>query len=278
MTAYRVKAFGLTDVGLVRTNNEDVWAQLSDLHLYALADGMGGHRAGEVAAQAAIETLCKIFPQRLASAPPSPDHYDLCKLLSDVICEVNHEVFELSCSSPALNGMGTTLCCLYLSVEHAIIAHVGDSRIYRLRKGKLIQMTKDHSLLINMSHWEGHNHQSSEEEMPLRSRYRSVITRAIGTEVAVTPSVYATDLKVGDEFLLCSDGLSDLLDRLEIEQTLTDYSLVEEQAQELIVTAKAKGGHDNITVVLVQVVSGADDTKQQEPITENKAPARQRPL
>lgn len=250
MPAYRVIAYGLSDVGLVRANNEDAWACLSAFQLFALADGMGGHRAGEVASKAAIDFLSTSFGRyrQLLSSEPSPSQ--LCKMLYDVICEVNSQVYQLSCSDPALYGMGTTLCCLYLYQKYVIIAHVGDSRIYRYRQQKLIQMTKDHSLLLDMAGmWED----SSEDAFVAKSKYRNVITRAIGTEMSVDPSVYASDLHLGDKFLLCSDGLSDLIKREEMEVILAQESSVQKQAEELIELAKKNGGHDNITVVLIHV-------------------------
>lgn len=249
MPAYRVIAFGLSDIGLVRANNEDDWLQLPALHLYALADGMGGHKAGEIAAKTAIDSFAAIFSEHSLVMPSNSTSSQLCKLIYDVICEVNSEVYQLGCSDPALYGMGTTLCCLYFQKKYAIIGHVGDSRIYRLRDKKLIQMTQDHSLLLDLAG----RRSLSQDKGQIRSKYRNVITKAIGTEVSVDPSVYASDLRIGDTFLLCSDGLSDLLNREQIEAILIQKIPLEEKTQQLIHAAKSKGGHDNITVVLVDV-------------------------
>lgn len=249
MPAYRVIVSGVSDIGLVRANNEDDWLQLPDLHLYALADGMGGHRAGEIAAKTAIDSLAAAFSEHSLAMPSSPSSSQLCKHIYDIICEVNSEVYQLGCSDPALYGMGTTLCCLYLQKKYAIIGHVGDSRIYRLRDKKLIQMTRDHSLLLDMAG----RRAPSQDRAQIRSKYRNVITKAIGTEVSVDPSVYASDLRIGDAFLLCSDGLSDLLNREQIEEILIQQIPAEQKTQLLIHAAKNKGGHDNITVVLVDI-------------------------
>jgi protein phosphatase len=250
MPAYQEIAYGLSDVGLVRANNEDAWVALPSCHLYALADGMGGHRAGEVAAKAAIDNLSKLFPEEVKAIASDASPSQLCKMMHDVICDLNNQVYRLSCSSPTLQGMGTTLCVLYLHGRFAILAHVGDSRIYRLRDGKLLQMTRDHSLLLDMTAmWEG-----QAEKVASRSKYRSVITRAIGTESSVDPSVYASDLHIGDTFLLCSDGLSDLISQDELELLLSHDGTMQERAEMLILAAKKKGGHDNITVVIIDVV------------------------
>ena len=147
----RISSYGGTDIGLVRQNNEDVWAQLPSIGLYLLADGMGGHQAGEVAATETVNALARIFKKRKANgelAAQTPD--ETLSLLKRAIIYVNGRVYKMGRAQEDLKGMGTTLCCLLFLDEHLIFAHVGDSRIYRLRENHLEQLTKDHSLLCDL--------------------------------------------------------------------------------------------------------------------------------
>lgn len=247
---YTLSSYGLTDVGLVRQNNEDVWGYLPEHHLFILADGMGGHQAGEVAAREAVvflgSCLRKFFAEREASE---------CSLeevqqgIYDAIENTNQFVYELSLSHDLLKGMGTTLCCLYFHNEYVIHAHVGDSRIYRVRHGHIEQLTQDHSLLRELL-----DHGKLQDREKGELLYKNIITKAIGTEVEIEPAINLSLIQPDDLYLLCSDGLTDLLSKEEIEQFLKQPYTVEEKVRSLIHAAKQKGGYDNITVVLIQVV------------------------
>ena len=246
---YKVSAFGLSDVGLIRQNNEDVWAEIPELFFYALADGMGGHQAGEVAAHEAVNSLCKIVSQSWGKSNEIEKLHDARKTLSSAIEQVNGTVFKISRTDPTLKGMGTTLCCIYLHEKGLVYGYVGDSRIYRHRKRKLEQLSKDHSLFREMVDLG----QISEKQGP-EFLYKNIITKAIGTEPKVTPTVHLGDIKAGDTYLLCTDGLSDLLSSKEIQNIMNQEMSVEDTARELVATANARGGHDNVTVVLVKVL------------------------
>lgn len=245
--SYKLSAFGHTDKGLVRQNNEDVWGEVAHLGLFVLADGMGGHRAGEVAAREAVSTLCRLM-RKAFEGRTKISFPDLKSHIQKSIEQVNASVYKLSRSEAQLKGMGTTLCCLQFHYQGVIYAHVGDSRIYRLRKKKLEQLTNDHSLvreLVDLG-------QIKENQVP-EFLYKNIITKAIGTEPTVKPTVQTTEIVIGDTYLMCTDGLTDLLSREEIEALLNRAPTIRDAGKTLVASAKEKGGFDNITVVIIQV-------------------------
>lgn len=244
--SYKIVASGFSDIGLVRQNNEDVWAQLPKENFYVIADGMGGHRAGEIASRVAVEAICKLFVDKFKNSDHS---LHTCKEIVDrCIRETNQFVYQLGSAHDELSGMGTTLCCLLFVEEGLIYAHVGDSRIYRLRENKLQQLTSDHSLLSEMIH----SGQIEEDEAE-GFAYKNIITRAIGTEPYVEPAVEEDFLLRGDILLMCTDGLTDMLSEQEMEHILKKKSTVHNIAKTLVEEAKKKGGIDNITVVVAKV-------------------------
>jgi PPM family protein phosphatase len=242
---YKTETFGATDVGLVRQNNEDFWFQLPELNFYVLADGMGGHQAGEVASHEAVMQLCNLFK---ANSFSSLSLQKAREMLSGAIRSVNDSIFRLSHESLELKGMGTTLCCLFLHPKGLIYGHVGDSRIYRLRKGKLEQLTHDHSLvreLIDLG--------KLSEEQAEEFQYKNIITKAIGTEPRVEPTVQSDSILKGDILMMCSDGLTDLLTDEEIQHIIS-LQPIEQVADILVKTAVVKGGYDNVTTVIVKIL------------------------
>jgi PPM family protein phosphatase len=244
---FKIAACGLSDIGLVRQNNEDVWGEIQDYRLYAIADGMGGHRAGEVAAREAINALFKELQGPLSHKR----HISMQKmrdLLMQAFEKVNAKVYQLSREDDMLKGMGTTLCCVYFHEQGVICAHVGDSRIYRMRTKKLEQLSSDHSLLRELIELGQLSEQQASEFL-----YRNIITKAIGTEPTVEPSIYTFDIASGDIYMMCTDGLSDLVPLEEMESIINKEQSIEKAAHKLVLTAKDKGGFDNITVVLMQV-------------------------
>lgn len=246
---YQIVSCGISDIGLVRSNNEDAWDKLDEFNFYVLADGIGGHRAGEIASKEAISSLCsfikKDFNSDLISLRSANDK------IRRAIESANRSVHQMGRLNRHLRGMGTTVCCLYFHPMGVVYANVGDSRIYRLRNKKLEQLTIDHSLLADLemvgdlppSAMEGSAH---------------IITKAIGTESHVEPAVHECDIGPDDIFLMCSDGLSDLVMRDEMERVLLSSKTLEESAHHLIAEAKNRGGYDNVTVVLTQVKMGHD--------------------
>lgn len=250
----KISSCGLSDVGLVRQNNEDVWAELPDFHFFALADGMGGHQAGEVAAKEAIDTLCRLIKKSFKTKPKSLEESK--NLIRSAFEHVNAYIYKLGRSSSELKGMGTTLCSLYVQEDGVIYAHVGDSRIYRMRNGSLEQMTKDHSLIRELVELGQINEMQASDFL-----YKNIITRAIGTESIVETSIEITDIQSGDIYILCSDGLSDLLTLEEMNTIINEETLLFSAVKKLVDSSKAKGGHDNVTVVMVKITED-NETKE----------------
>ena len=244
---YTYEACGLSDIGLVRENNEDVWAEIEEINFFVLADGMGGHQAGEVASREAVSHLLRLVRKAFKTTKKKSVN-EAAKAIKHAIVQVNTIVYRISKSKKELGGMGSTLCCLLLHEEGAVFAHVGDSRIYRFRGGHIEQMTRDHSLfreLVDLG-------QLSEAYAP-DFAYKNIITRAIGTEPKVEVSVDICDIEPDDIFLLCSDGLSDLLTPAEMQTILKEDKSVDQWVQALISAANARGGVDNVTSVLIHI-------------------------
>lgn len=233
-----VERAGLTDVGRQRHANED--AYLLDPPLFAVADGMGGARAGEVAARLAAGAL----------EEASRSVEDVAALID----EANRRIWERSLADPRTAGMGTTVTAALVdgAAGRVTIGHVGDSRAYLLRDGELEQLTSDHSLVAELV--EGGVLTPEEAE---RHPQRSAITRALGTEPTVEVDVFTIDGRSGDLFLLCSDGLSSMVDDETVATVIRDAEGDPAQAAEaLVAAANARGGQDNITVVLFELLAG----------------------
>lgn len=242
---YKVSVYGISDIGLVRHNNEDFWRQLLDEQFFVLADGMGGHKAGEVASKECVNYLCALFRQSFSSSLPTLAQTK--ERLCEMIQQVNLMIYQMGRENQGLKGMGTTLCCLFLHPEGLIYGHVGDSRIYRFRAHQLEQLTQDHSLLRELIELGQLSEQQAQDFL-----YKNIITKAIGTEPFVEPTIQHAPLEVGDMLLMCTDGLTDLVSQEEI-QTILKQTPEQEIAKQLVKRAKQKGGHDNITVVVVKV-------------------------
>jgi len=246
--SHHVHVFGLTHVGRVRLNNEDEWAAVPDCSFFVLADGMGGHRAGEVASKEAVQSLCHIIQKQASEQKSSISLQEAEDQLREAIEQTNDRIYKLSHKNTACRGMGTTLCCLHFIDSGVVMAHVGDSRIYRLRKERLVQLTKDHSLLRELV-----DLGQVEEKQGGENSYKNILTKAVGTESEVEPSIQFQEIFKSDLYLMCSDGLTDHLSKKEIESILNKNTDLETTVKILIATANEKGGHDNITVVLIQV-------------------------
>lgn len=245
---FKITAYDLSDVGLVRQNNEDLCSQLPEHGFYLLADGMGGHQAGEVAAREAVMTLNLLIQKWHEDESTNKDIGNTISFIQYAIEQTNRIVHEISRTDASLKGMGTTLCLLYFLDTKVIYAHVGDSRIYRLRQQRLEQITKDHSLLSELIDLGQINEEEASHFM-----YKNIITKAIGTERDVEPSVRFDNLAPQDLFLMCSDGLTDMVSHDEIEEILNKATDINRAAKNLISAAKKKGGHDNISVLIAQV-------------------------
>lgn len=234
---------GLSDIGTVRPNNEDVWVALPEMNFFALADGMGGHLAGEVAAKETIEFIT----HAISSLSSNDSILNILHFFQSTIEKTNQHIYQKSKESKHLSGMGTTLCCLYFTKHTVFYAHVGDSRIYRFRNEKLTLLTQDHSLFEK---WLSLGKIAEDCHTPYP--YKNVITRAIGTTKKVIPDISYSSCEENDLYLLCSDGLSDVLTLTEIENLLQTSSSLSVSTEKLIELAKIKGSTDNITVVIIQ--------------------------
>jgi PPM family protein phosphatase len=245
---YKVTTYGLSEIGLVRQNNEDSWAIIPEINFYALADGMGGHNAGEVASREAIKAVCEHFQQTLQIAGSNLSIEEAHGLIQLAIEHANDVVYGLSRTDMTLQGMGTTLCCIYCHPKGLIYAHVGDSRIYKFTRGTLEQITKDHSLLRELVDMGQINEHQAGEFI-----YKNIITKAIGTESVIEPTVNICDAVTGDVYLICSDGLSDMLTINEMEAILSDEPDIKKATKKLITEAINKGGFDNVTILTLKV-------------------------
>ncbi|MBD9173616.1 MAG: Stp1/IreP family PP2C-type Ser/Thr phosphatase [Clostridiales bacterium] len=224
-----------TDVGKVRANNQDAPIVSEKLRLYGVADGMGGHKGGEVASTSARDDLLR----ELEGKTPS------VAALSGAIEEVNRQIYHQQEHDDALTGMGTTLSVLWMSDNFVYIGHVGDSRVYLLRDGEFKQMTLDHSLVEQLVR-EGVLTEEEAQNHPMRN----IITRAIGTDESVEVDVVVEERRKGDLWLACSDGLHGLMDDRQMRDALRQYA-PEKAADVLLKAALDAGGRDNVTLVIV---------------------------
>jgi PPM family protein phosphatase len=226
----------VTDAGRKRRRNED--AYVVDPPLFAVADGMGGAQAGEVASQLAAAVLRE-----------SPgDEGDPEQRVVALIQEANRQIYERARSDAHASGMGTTITAAMLARDEIAIGHVGDSRAYRIRSGELEQLTEDHSLVADLMR----SGRLTPEEAETHPQ-RSVITRALGTDPDVDVDTLAVEAEPGDVFLLCSDGLTTMVGDEEILQALRESDSLEQAARTLVKAANRRGGEDNITIVLFKV-------------------------
>lgn len=255
---FSIESFGSSDIGLIRKNNEDSFRLLTQEQFYVLADGMGGHRAGEVASSRAVEYMCSGIQDVIKKYKNPTPIEDLTSQIGSLIENTNLWIHHLGSSNPDFSGMGTTLCSLLFHKNFIIYSHVGDSRIYRLRKGILEQLTKDHLVfyprLIRQEMIQTGIDDRKESATGVYSKQRKVLAQAIGTSLAVIPETSNALAEVEDIYLLCSDGLSDLVPNEEICSLMTSSNDLQVITSSLIERAKEYGGHDNITLVLAKVV------------------------
>jgi protein phosphatase len=251
----KLEMTGVTDVGLKRGHNEDSIATDPGLGLAVLADGMGGYRAGEVASALAVsvfmEEVRKGLRMNPAHAIVEGTGYTVGSLLvRDAVARANQSIIELARAKPECQGMGTTLVSLLFYDNQVSVAHVGDSRLYRLRDGELDQLTVDHSLMQELI---DRGFYSPEEAQ--RNVKKNLVTRAVGVDPQVDTDLREEAVLPGDLYLLCSDGLSDLVDAADIRLTLAACGdNLDQAARRLVELANAGGGTDNISVVLVRAL------------------------
>jgi len=241
----KTRVFGLTDVGRRRESNQDSLLVAPERGLYAVADGMGGHAAGEVASHIAIEALSEVLRDN-AFLSDRTDAQTAASRLQEAFVEGNQRICDSVVTRGEWRGMGTTIVALVTLEDRAVIGHVGDSRAYLLRDGKLRRLTNDHSWVSEqvrmglMTDDEAHRH-------PMRN----IVTRALGNRPALDVDVNEAESLPADVFLLCSDGLNSMLTDDEISATLHEHRQDPETAcHKLVEAANSKGGEDNITVIV----------------------------
>ena len=248
------RSIGVSDVGLRRMSNEDAFLADDDLGVYAVADGMGGHKAGEVASQEAIDTLLGMVRRggdtltALDVALPGPEALRKARrLLESAIQAATYMVYGIAQSDPTQHGMGTTLSALLVRGGIGISAQVGDSRIYLSREGVISQLTEDHTLIA----WQIKQGIITEAEAEA-SPHKNVITRAVGSRDYVQVDTQVFPVYPGDRYLLCSDGLHGYLnDAAELLPFLAKKP--EDAARELIALSNQRGGRDNITAIVLHL-------------------------
>lgn len=253
----RTRAVAVTDVGRVRSRNEDAFLLLPEQDLYVVADGMGGHQRGDVAAALCVDAVRDWFTGKVSDdtmtkvgnmvrgllGRPTPGETDLVAAVEFA----NRIIFEMSSASAAFRGMGTTVVAGYFHGSTLFVVYSGDSRIYRLRNGILRVLSQDHSLLNEYLRLQM-IHPSEARSFP----HRNVIMKALGLRERADIDFFRRRTQPGDLYLLCSDGLNDMIEDERILQVLEEGDTLEERAQGLVDAALQAGGVDNVTVALVE--------------------------
>jgi len=242
----RVNSYGITDVGIRRSHNEDNFLIHDGISLFVVADGMGGHVGGEFASALAVTTIEEVLVRldvHAMEAVSDPHHLKL----EQAVKIAGRRIHQKGNEQNEYQGMGTTAVVVWIVEERAYIANVGDSRVYMLRDGSYRQVTRDHSLIA-----EKLQHGLITEEEAKNHRMRNVITRSLGYQEEVDVDIDRVELQTGDLFLLCSDGLSEHVEDQEMADHLQENPL-QDALKRLVALACERGGEDNITMVAVQI-------------------------
>jgi PPM family protein phosphatase len=251
----KIRFAEVTDTGMVREHNEDAIGSLPDIGLMVLADGMGGYNAGEVASGIAVQTITKLAAEganREARAEVDADTGLMRQtiVLRDAVARANKIIYQTAQSQAECEGMGTTLVAGMFYDNRISLAHVGDSRAYRLRGEHFEQLTMDHSLLQELV-----DRGFYSEEEAQRSTNRNYVTRALGVEPSVEVEVQEYDVEPGDIYLLCSDGLPDMVEDEDIHLTIRTFNAsLDVVGEQLVQLSNDHGGRDNVSIMLAQVI------------------------
>jgi serine/threonine protein phosphatase PrpC len=244
-----------TDPGMVRSHNEDSIASDPVHGLVVLADGMGGYNAGEVASGMATTVIATELAQQLAKTQPFEMDREsnapiAARMIREQVIKANATIYQAAQSQPQYSGMGTTLVVCLFYDNKILVAHLGDSRLYRLRDGKFEQVTRDHSLLQEQI-----DSGIITAEQAKHAQHKNLVTKALGIDPVVEPEIREYDARPGDIYLLCSDGLCDMVEDEDIAMTLkTLGGNLRLAAQQLVQMANDNGGKDNVSVILVRVL------------------------
>jgi protein phosphatase len=251
----KIRYFEFTHTGRVREHNEDAMFADMDIGLIVLADGMGGYNAGEVASELAIKSVTDMVRAGVGREHRSAvdDSSGLMRqsiVLRNSIIRANKIIWQTAQSQPQCRGMGTTIAACLFHDDRVSVAHVGDSRVYRFRKNRFEQLTLDHSLMQELVDRGFFSHEEA-----LRSTNRNYVTRALGVEPTVEVEIQEETVKPEDIYLLCSDGLSDMVEDEDIHLTISTFSAnLQTGGEQLIELANENGGRDNISVCMAQVL------------------------
>ena len=249
---FTIEMHSAVDPGRARSNNEDSVATDESVSLAVLADGMGGYNAGEVASSMATSFINSELGRWLREASAQASDAEVRRAMDICVDNANRAIFNAANANPQYAGMGTTLVVAVFREDRVLLGHVGDSRCYRLRAGKLVQITRDHSLLQEQI-----DAGLITPEQAAYSANKNLVTRAVGVEDTVLLETHQHDVLPGDVFVMCSDGLSDMLDDAAIAQVLLAHDSLETTSRALVDAANDAGGKDNISVILVRALGGA---------------------
>ncbi len=258
-----VSAFGITDVGLRRDNNEDFFLIKPEQRIHIVADGMGGHNAGEVASQTAVEAVGDFLARRVG-APMDSDPSSIESLMTEALHLANRQVNEMAVQNPAYKGMGCALIAAFMTGGFLHVCHVGDVRCYVISPSGIQQITNDHTLVARLVRG---GTMSPEEART--SNLRNRLTQAVGQMAALEPEYHTREIKSGDRVLLCSDGLWDMLSDSRIQEIVAQSPRIDDACRNLIAESNSAGGTDNITVVIfdgsdaVSSSSGQDEFEKE---------------
>jgi len=240
-----MRAYGCTDTGKVRPINEDSYCIYDDnIKLYIVADGMGGHKSGEVASSMAIEL---IRDHLIKFMETDLDPRSVEGIIFEAFNRANIEIYNTSIDKEECNGMGTTVTLALYFENRIYIGHVGDSRAYLYTQGDIKQITDDHSLVAELV-----KSGTITEREARRHPQKNIITRALGTEKTIKVDIFSLEFKEKDILILCSDGLSNYVDQLEMKSVIDVLNVSEESCRDLISLVNQKGGNDNITIIIIQ--------------------------
>ncbi|MDD3705624.1 MAG: Stp1/IreP family PP2C-type Ser/Thr phosphatase [Clostridiaceae bacterium] len=252
-----MRSAGKTDIGLVRKVNEDSFLceqleGIDNTYLYIVADGMGGHNAGEVASSMAVQEVASYIKKNIEALLLGDN--EIQELLRNAILYANDKVYKTSIKKSNCLGMGTTLSMVLAKDSSIYIGHVGDSRIYLIRDSEISRLTEDHSLVVELI-----KRGTIKPEEANNHPQKNVITRALGTEYTIESDISRWDMKYGDLILICTDGLSNAVYEKDMFCVLKGAADLNETCELLIEKAKEKGGFDNITAIVIQMCKGGED-------------------
>ena len=252
----KIRYAAKTDVGMKRNHNEDYFSLIEDEQLFIVADGMGGHASGEVASKLAAETVGEFYQRTKDEDATWPYKMDrsLSYIENRLVCGIklaNLRIFETSNRDLRYKGMGTTIVSCLVSGDKIYVGHVGDSRVYRVRESQIQQLTRDHSLLEDYKEAKPDMTEEEERNFP----HKNVITRALGMRETVQVDIRSHQIKSGDVYILCSDGLSGMVGDESIAQIASNAKSLERAVAELVDAANRNGGTDNVTTLLLQCLA-----------------------